>query len=59
MVVRGNCQEYLTTRGGGGDSHRKVTGMFVFSLRGVRDGKSLYLPIQVSLRALLEEIYKK
>ena len=33
--------------------------MLVVSLRGVRDGKSPYLPIQVSLRALLKEIYKK
>ena len=33
--------------------------MLIVSLRGVRDGKSLYLPIQVSLRALLKEIYKK
>ena len=42
-----------------GDSHIKVSELFVVSLRGVRDGKSPYLPIQVSLRALLEEIYKK
>ena len=41
-----------------GDSHIKVSGMLVVSLRDVRDGKSLYLPIQVSLRALLKEICK-
>ena len=33
--------------------------MLVVSLRGVRDGKSPYLPIQVSLRALLKDMYKK
>ena len=42
-----------------GDSHIKVSEMLVVSLRDVRDGKSLYLPIQVSLRALLKDIYKK
>ena len=42
-----------------GDSRIKVSEMLVVSLRGVRDGKSLYLPIQVSLRALLKDIYKK
>ena len=56
--------------GGGGDSHIKVTGMLVFSLWGVNCrfwshlgclGRkvTIYLPIQVSLRAVLKEIYKK
>ena len=33
---------------------RQVTEMLVVSLRGVKDGKSLNLPTQVSLRALLK-----
>ena len=42
-----------------GDSHIKETGMLVVSLRGVRDGKSLYLPIQVSVRALQKRNIQK
>ena len=49
-----------------GDSHIKLTAMLVISLWGVNcrfwfgvwDGKSLYLPIQVSLSTVLKEIYK-
>ena len=54
--------------GGGGDFDIKVTGMLVVSLRvviadfsltyGVWDEKSLYLPIQTSLRAVHKEMYK-
>ena len=53
---------------GWGGSRIKVTGMLVVSLRGVNcrfwfhmgvwNRKSLYLPIQVSLRAVHTEIYK-
>ena len=51
-----------------GNSQIKVTGMLVVLLRGVNcrfwshlgclNGNSLYLPIQVSLRALPKGIYK-
>ena len=54
---------------GRGVTHTKKTGMLVLFLRGVNcrvwsysgclDVKSLVLPIQVSLRTLHKEIYKK
>ena len=58
----------LQTVPGGGGLPNKMTGKLVVSLRGVncrfwsqgvRDRKSVYLPIKVSLTAVDKEIYKK
>ena len=53
-----------STTGARGDSYIKVTGMLIVSLWGVNCRfwshlESLYLPIQVSLRTVHKEIYKK
>ena len=58
----------IAPQGPGGDSHIKDTGMLVVSLWGVNcrfgltwgvwDGKSLFLPIQVSLRTVHKKFTK-